>query len=1138
MAESGEAGLASVVKIVCKNLNANPEDPDTSALALHVLNQATTKADTKVLQAVPILDALTITLATASNHPQLLEEAGVLLGKLGADEAIKSLMRQIVEQADSQPTGWVRNVENMSNRLALFVAASTSDEAKAFADSAKCVEALNKALNAQPKNVGLAIAVADVTRRLGDRFYEQPDSPYGAMAIIGGGGSGPVTDAGDSLAASLCRRIGDRSNHDEVMRNTRLLCTGFRTLSAVAHNPHTRKGIVSAAAKYNVVASASELLKIHQNDPDVVSAILEFLAEISADQAGADLVATGMYVNGRKLPAADTCDDISAIISRNKANGAVVGAGLLLLSGIACNAASPPSNLMSPDYLKNLEKYADQTNAGAAAYAVASTRLLSKGGDDSAISAVLASNMMKMNRALDDTSISADDRTKVVAAIAGMAALAITAEHIEDLKRTGAIDTLIAAAAGTAADGSAISPEARLQATRVLQSAADSDPDIAVKIIRNAAPLMVAAGVASAFVADPTQAEANLAMLSACVAHEGNGRLLATVPGFGAMMTDISTEAGTMGLTGAAIGLSAAAIVAKVADDQPEALTLEKVYYKWKAKVDANETLELENAAAVFQQLDFVVDYTKEYGNTQSQAATTPLGKELMYGADCFGLLHAYPSNVTQLADMKTPEIWIPFFNKQKDEDVLQHCVDAVHAFCAHDDGKNLIACCKESQQSISVVLERGRKKLAANKEDGLIKRLELAERTAIDRNHYNDTDLMSVLVSLWNDFDAGKQSVLVLRHVFRTMRLIINETWVDIILKNNVPKRLLDVVLKKDSNILLLPDVFFLLGTLAVVPQIKNLIGELKGVEACLDNLKRYLKVPMNDSGPVLTNCCLALANITGGHHQNVARFVKEKGLELNIQALTVSMQEAVFYDVANAASVLMCNLCYRRDDLKQEFGQRGAPTSVMRTIQKYDGSDSKVAFRCLASMFKAIANLALFTPNVTEFLRNGVENTFAHFYKNSEYMPDELLETSLRTMSNLVMENTDEYMTQFGVVLEPLLYMLKQGHRTSAKMFSLSFEILGNLSRLEANAQRFVAKDGIKTVLKILNSNSDHKLYSQGIYVLGIQTNTASSIDKLLDNGVFTFLVNVFEAGMEGSLNVECVAALRCTRRILQKK
>lgn len=73
-------------------------------------------------------------------------------------------------------------------------------------------------------------------------------------------------------------------------------------------------------------------------------------------------------------------------------------------------------------------------------------------------------------------------------------------------------------------------------------------------------------------------------------------------------------------------------------------------------------------------------------------------------------------------------------------------------------------------------------------------------------------------------------------------------------------------VILLQDVNadIALLPDVLFLLGSLAVVPEIKTKIGELEGVTACHDLLNRSLPNPQATA--VVTNTCLAFANICIG--------------------------------------------------------------------------------------------------------------------------------------------------------------------------------------------------------------------------------------------------------------------------------
>eukprot|EP00917_Polyrhabdina_sp_WS-2016_P004717 GHVP01010878.1.p1 GENE.GHVP01010878.1~~GHVP01010878.1.p1 ORF type:complete len:1102 (-),score=199.83 GHVP01010878.1:3916-6732(-) len=552
-------------------------------------------------------------------------------------------------------------------------------------------------------------------------------------------------------------------------------------------------------------------------------------------------------------------------------------------------------------------------------------------------------------------------------------------------------------------------------------------------------------------------------------------------------------------------------------------------------------------AGTVLQQFDFVSSYTEEYSKEQLKDLKQDLGNEFMYGCKCFMLLHEYKDNTSFCLEVNEHIFMLNSIRNQKNDEVGQYAVLAGRDACAHPVAAKAFSDYEDGTKIAVNAVERARGRSAPfpEKEEMIIPRLVLIERMAVTRNTFNGTNAMKELIGLWDDYDAKKYSVVLLRHMFHTMRMIVNDTFVEIIQKNNVPKRLVDYVNRKDADLLALPDVLFLIGVLAMIPDIKNDFGELKCVEGVLDLIRKCLKNKVDDTAPVQTNACLALSNVCIGHGPNISRFVKDKGVELNVTVMEQSMvkkdkDEPVQYDVANAASVLMCNLSFKRDDMKEIFGKKKAPAAVMHTIQQYDGSDSVAAFRCLQSMFKAIANLALFTPNVEEFLDNGVELTFEHFYNNSSHMPDNLLAISLRTMSNLVLENTEEAMTQFGVVLEPILQMIQQSGRVDTVMYSLAFEILGNLCRLPENGNRFAMKGGIPAVLKVLNSYEDSAMYRQGIYVLGIQTTNASAIPQLVDHGIFTFLVATLENQLKSDQVDQDItlSATRCVRRMLKNK
>lgn len=332
------------------------------------------------------------------------------------------------------------------------------------------------------------------------------------------------------------------------------------------------------------------------------------------------------------------------------------------------------------------------------------------------------------------------------------------------------------------------------------------------------------------------------------------------------------------------------------------------------------------------QQFDFVVDYTEEYSKERFESLETEIGGEFKYGCLCFSLLHEYPNNTATCIEKGEPKFMLKAIEIHEKEEISQLAVIVCRDLCANAEGATNLASLPRSQDITIGAVKRVKPetKSPTEADEVMIPRVELIERAAVTRHHYNNTECMEVLISVWDDCDKGMYSLETLRRVFRSMRKIVNETWVEPILAHKVPRRLIEVISNINTDLTLLPDVLFLLGALATVPEIKTLIGELNGVEACLDLLRRCMKNTKDNTSPVQTNACLALANITINHGPNISKFVAAKGVEMNVEVMNNSMASKTDYDVANAASVLMCNLCYRRDDIKQLFGGKGGPPAV----------------------------------------------------------------------------------------------------------------------------------------------------------------------------------------------------------------
>lgn len=136
---------------------------------------------------------------------------------------------------------------------------------------------------------------------------------------------------------------------------------------------------------------------------------------------------------------------------------------------------------------------------------------------------------------------------------------------------------------------------------------------------------------------------------------------------------------------------------------------------------------------------------------------------------------------------------------------------------------------------------------------------------------------------------------------------------------------RLVGLVIDKESNPAILPDVLFLIGALSSVPSLKNHFGEIRGIERILDLIRRAYKHEGFHVSEVVGNSCLALANLCIAHVHNTNRFNKYKGSELIVNVLR-KRGECNDARGVNSASALMCNLCFKNEDMKKSLGNHGA--------------------------------------------------------------------------------------------------------------------------------------------------------------------------------------------------------------------
>lgn len=111
-------------------------------------------------------------------------------------------------------------------------------------------------------------------------------------------------------------------------------------------------------------------------------------------------------------------------------------------------------------------------------------------------------------------------------------------------------------------------------------------------------------------------------------------------------------------------------------------------------------------------------------------------------------------------------------------------------------------------------------------------------------------------------------------------------------------------------------------------MPEIKLLLIELNAVQAFVDLLKRAMKNRNEHWAAAATNTCLALANLTIKNDDALDRFVSLGGIQVVIQVLESAMDRDKWdYDISNAAAILITNLCYKNDYMKEQFGSEAVP-------------------------------------------------------------------------------------------------------------------------------------------------------------------------------------------------------------------
>ncbi|EUD68706.1 hypothetical protein C922_01106 [Plasmodium inui San Antonio 1] len=1110
----------SAIKILLETLAKNKNDELTAQEILTVLTKLCDSNDKMKLRELGAMDVISDVTVIHSENDEISRLGGLLFSYLGADEQVKKLMKLILNVKTSDNDA-VQKVDNLSSKLEMFLRAPLENPSDALQYTEATLQQLNGYLSSQLDNASLQANIALVTKRLVDRVKHDHEDQLGAWAVASSGVLNQYTDM-------ISNKVG--------LSNAKFVSPVYSVLAGCMLNPYTKQLVVDKLGP--ILDNTYEVLEEYKSKPYAVQGIYELLEQVAKDEEGAKLLYTKW--NGSM---GNLIDQTLAIMNLNRANDCVFLPGIKLLAAIA-ETANVSGYVNDMDNAHIIESCGMLLNLGSSKdRTVEFINLVDTMVVSSLIDEKVASDTLnKISSLLSEENLSdytEQGRIEIIKAYANLlrdAAATGLFTHIRPTEKADAVNNLARLMEYEPCE------EVNVAILEALSEIASCDPSSALKIISSALPSIVQSNRENLLNNNAT-AESFVQALEKLVLNAGIGRQIANNEEMYKLLEELEIsldrnkdELGEEYVNNMKMRISN--VRQAIDDDIPKEKTCKDVYdLLTDYKVKSMEINVLQDTS-LQDDMNYVLERLKVY-NKDDLLPTTEAGTDNAYGFMAMEIFCESNDNVQELVKKGFHTSAFHSLIKQRNENVKHYSCRALCAFTKDKTGlQHVIKEIKDYANVISksvgdLCMEKTLEK--DDKEDFLINRVLLIDRTAHNRNVYDKTNAVSHLIEVWNQYDNGDYSVSLLRHVFRAMRKIVSDAHVDMLLKADVLVRLTAIINNVETEKVIYPDVLFLIGSLSVVKEIKTQIGEINGIEACVNLLLRSINVEKME--PTITNCCLALANMCIDHKANSNIFCSLQGPDLNVRILREYRSN---FDVTNGASVLLCNILFRNEDMKITYGTNGAPAELVQCLKSYDGSDNKNAVRCIESLFKAISNLSLYTANVRYFLDAQIEISYESWLnKLNESFPDAELETGLRTLSNLVMENEERNMKNFGVTLIPVLNVLRQ-NRENTKVIFFLLDILCSLCRYHENAQIFSSNGGIEAIINAIQLyDYDLNLLTLAIHLLSNQCKIKSSLPLLVKSDTFTILITCIEAETEEHDMTELVvSSLRCIRRLIQSE
>lgn len=1062
-------------------MNCNKDDVDTLGNILQVLVDVL-GADANLLKQSGVFETISNLMNLHQDNQRINFLAGKIVGILGADEQIKIFMKYIIEQGLAHEIV-PQNVDSAASKLAMFLASPLNDRKNALQYTEECLKAMNNVIAYLASNERLLSNLSAVSRRLCESAYDDMEDQFGAWAVASSANL-------NQLANVFVTTYG--------LENASFLTNCFFVFASCQHNTYTKESMENICNM--ILPLLDQILKKYSGNMELVHSLLKFLNELklkNLSDLGCD--ADQLIELVRKYKDDDAVvipimEIFSTMISSNE-SGANLDAILAKVAGLMSMPLSEGSTHRQKAYL------------------AFSAAIASKG-------AVEKSQIQNLFNLYD--SISSSENLDPSTAL-------IISKLIESLAGDKEMASCVLDKLEKLADDHGNNVDVIVGILQSLTAFAKHNPLTSGEIVNHP----VLANLKGEMLANKDISAKVLELLEC----------LATIPGISSLVLE---RLEMLGKTHPPLKENPNyKRIFDILTAERNTVKTCKMIYEELGKLDTDKldpSFQTDNITAL-------LNLMTKYNSNEMETADQGDGADFTYGCLAFEMIGSTESRCQGILATDFPALLIDALSKQRDFKLLNTIVTSCCHLCQH---RSVAA--KVIQAPTKAGGEGGGSQIIASyfgklegsnvpselKEDYLINALLLIAQTAINRKIYTKTSIVVTSIKIWNDYDKKIYSkIRLMRQLFRTIRNVVNETHLEALIKEDIIKRI-KLLVDTCKDLYLLPDAFFLIGSMAAVPTIKSQMGESGLLESLVKAQKDYIDGD-TQSNALLTNCCLALANMCIDYKPNCDIFQKFGGPDLNVKIINKFSKVP---EIVNGASILLCNALYKNDGLKALYGHNGGPAALIKCLSQFSGICEKPTLRCVEILLKSISNLSLNANNLEYFLKCEAEKAFERWMTGLNNMDksgfdstaeDQLFHVGFQTLSNLLAENTKESMEKFSILIIPSINILKSA-RLSAKSIILLFDILSSLSRLPANCAKF-GQDGIPLIVSTLRRfDYDVELLSLGIHLLSLQSYTPEGTLLLLKSNVFDILIGTLQVDPDDS---DClgliISSLRCIRRII---